>query len=185
MTNEVFKNPTVVEVAYEARFPPLFYINQKIGDFQLEIIDEFPKSSQQVLSSVTFDADGIALKDETNKPVLNWVFESNDEKTKIIVKQNSLIITSKEFKSYDSYPENKFRDVISLAINKFRQHVPIKNFNRIGLRYIDRCPLDELTNEYFAKFYKPVIDISRYGLENLIDSLIQIRMKKPPHYGTI
>jgi uncharacterized protein (TIGR04255 family) len=182
MTNEVFSNPSVIEVDYEVRFTPLFYINQKIGDFQLEILDAFPKSSQQVQSSVTFDENGIALKDETNKSVLSWTFKTTDSKTKIIVRQNSLIISSTEFKSYDSYPANKFRDIISQTISKFRKHVPIKNFNRIGLRYIDKCPLDELTNEHFCKFYKPIIDINRYHIEDLIDNLSQIRIRKPPHY---
>jgi uncharacterized protein (TIGR04255 family) len=181
MTNEVFRNPSVIEVDYEVRFPPLFYINQKIGDFQLEIIDEFPKSSQQLQSAVTFDENGIALKDET-RPILSWTFETPNSKTKIIVRQNSMIISSTEFKSYDSYPTNKFRDIISQTISKFRKHVPIKNFNRIGLRYIDRCPIDELTNEYFCKFYKPIIDINKYQIEDLIDNLTQIRMRKPPYY---
>ena len=30
--DEVFDNPSVVEVAFEVRFPNLFYIAQKIGD---------------------------------------------------------------------------------------------------------------------------------------------------------
>jgi len=182
MINEVFKNPAVIEVAYEVRFPPQFYISRKIGDYQLVILDEFPESSQQVQTMVTLDANGVALKDEANKPVLNWVFENVDSKTKITVKQNSLSIISTEFKSYDSGPENKFKDVVSQVVSKFRKHIPIKNFTRLGLRYIDRCPLDELTNEYFGKFYMPVIDINKYRLEDLIDTLIQIRMKKPPHY---
>jgi len=182
MTNEVFNNPTVVEVDYEVRFPPLFYINQKIGDFQLEILDEFPKSSQQVLSSVTFDAEGIAVKDETNKPVLNWVFEDSNGKTKIIVKLDRLIINSMQYKSYDSHPTDKFRDVISQVVGKFRKHVPIKRFNRIGLRYVDRCPLDDFTNNGFCRFYNPVIDINKFKVENLIESLVRIRTKKPPYY---
>ena len=42
---EVFSNPTVKEVAFEIRFPSLFYIERKIGDFQEKIIKEFHKSS--------------------------------------------------------------------------------------------------------------------------------------------
>ena len=55
--NEVFDNPSVVEVFFEIRFPNLFFIAQNIGSFQLEIMDEFPKSSQIIEQSVVIGGD--------------------------------------------------------------------------------------------------------------------------------
>ena len=46
MPTEVFLHPTVKEVAFEIKFPHLFSIENKIGEFQDKIILQFPESSQ-------------------------------------------------------------------------------------------------------------------------------------------
>ncbi len=43
--NEVFPNPTGKQVIFQIRFPNLFYIENKIGDFQVEVMERFPESS--------------------------------------------------------------------------------------------------------------------------------------------
>jgi uncharacterized protein (TIGR04255 family) len=55
---EVFKNAPLVEVAYELRFPSLFYIPQAIGEFQIKIMDDFPKASQLLTTQFAIE-DGI------------------------------------------------------------------------------------------------------------------------------
>jgi hypothetical protein len=42
---EVFRNPTVKQVAFEIKFPNLFFIESKIGDLQMIIMDKFPESA--------------------------------------------------------------------------------------------------------------------------------------------
>ena len=42
---EVFPNPTVKQVIFQIRYPNLFYIENKIGEFQLKIMGEFPESA--------------------------------------------------------------------------------------------------------------------------------------------
>lgn len=44
MPREVFQYPTVKEVDFEIRFPHLFIIENKIGEYQESIISEFPDS---------------------------------------------------------------------------------------------------------------------------------------------
>ena len=42
--DEVFPNPTVKQVAFEIRFPNLFYIEDKISDLQFKVMNKFPES---------------------------------------------------------------------------------------------------------------------------------------------
>jgi len=42
---EVFKNPTVKQVIFQIRYPNLFFLESKIGELQMEIIDKFPESA--------------------------------------------------------------------------------------------------------------------------------------------
>ena len=58
------------------------------------------------------------------------------------------------------------------------RHVPIKNFTRLGIRYIDYCPLEQLENEYFKNFYIPIFDIDRYKLEDILENRILFRVRK-------
>lgn len=182
--DEVFDNPSVVEVAFEVRFPNLFYIAQKIGDFQLEIMDEFPKSSQIIEQSVVIGEDkASAVGENIEKPIPIWQFENETGKNKITIRSNRLNITSQEYKSYNNPKvDNRFRDLLTEIVPTFLKIVPIKNFSRIGIRYIDHCPLEELSNEYFKSFYIPVIDIDTYKIEDIIENYVSIRTKRDNYY---
>ena len=183
-TEEVFHNAPLIEVAYEIRFPSLFYIPQAIGEFQIKIMDDFPKASQ--LSSTQFAIeDGIPkFSGENAGRTTSWQFESETGKTKILVRLDRLSIISQEYTSYDHPSGMKFRDVIYKIVTEFLQKFPIKKFTRIGLRYIDHCPLDQKTNQYFTNYYVPIFDINKYKIEDLLDSHIIMRKKKE-NYGLL
>jgi hypothetical protein len=51
---EIFPNPTVKQVIFQIRFPNLFYIENKIGDFQLKIMKEFPKSAIAISKTICY-----------------------------------------------------------------------------------------------------------------------------------
>ena len=42
--NEVFPNPLVKTVAFQIVFPSLFFLERRIGDFQVTIMKQFPTS---------------------------------------------------------------------------------------------------------------------------------------------
>jgi len=180
---EVFKKPTVFEVVFEIRFPQLFNIEQKISEFQLEIMDDFPLSNQ--FYEQPFPIPQIGTPATPLSPIgnitLNWQFQSPNQKTIIILKSNRLNIISKEYKSYNHPDYPKFRDVIKNIVSQFLTLVPVKKFERIGLRYIDICPLDQKTNEYFEKFYRPNFDINQFKVEDIIENLSFVRIKREPH----
>lgn len=64
----------------------------------------------------------------------------------------------------------------------FLEKVPIKNFSRVGIRYIDYCPLEERNNEYFETFYIPVININKYKIEDIVENHVLIRTKRGNYY---
>jgi uncharacterized protein (TIGR04255 family) len=176
---EVFPNAPLVEVAYEVRFPSMFSIPQAIGEFQIKIMDDFPKASQLFTTQIAIE-DGIPKISTENAGKLtpSWQFETETGKTKIMIRMDRLSIISQEYNSYDNSPGMKFRDAINKIITEFLQTVPIKKFTRIGLRYIDHCPLDEKTNRYFTDYYIPVFDIEKNKIEDILESHIIIRKKK-------
>lgn len=181
--DEVFKNPSVIEVVFEVQFPTLFYIAQRIGDFQVDIMDDFPKSSEIIEHSIVIGRSDKTSPEELPKPTPIWQFESDNGKTKIIIRPDRLNISSQEYISYNN-PEvdNKFRDLIDKIVQSFLKVVPMKKFSRIAIRYIDRCPLEEQTNKYFENYYNPVINIDKYNVENIQESGVLIRTKMDDYF---
>ena len=62
MINEIFPHPTVKRVVFQIRFPNLFYIENKIGDFQMKIMKEFPQSALIFRKQVVFADIGPEIK---------------------------------------------------------------------------------------------------------------------------
>ena len=58
--NEVFPNPTVKQVIFQVRFPNLFYLDSRMGEFQLKVMKDFPKSSLALTRQI-FIAEGVQL----------------------------------------------------------------------------------------------------------------------------
>src|SRR4030065_747596 len=99
MSAEVFPHPTVQEVAFEIRYPHMFIIENKIGEFQEGIITEFPDSQlvlerQMVLTS-TGPEGKLEKVPEQEPPVIRklWVFKS-EKGYEVRVATNSLVIVS-------------------------------------------------------------------------------------------
>jgi uncharacterized protein (TIGR04255 family) len=67
-------------------------------------------------------------------------------------------------------------------MHHFLERVPMKKFSRVGIRYIDRCPLELRTNEYFKNYYNPVINIDKYNVESIQESQVLIRTKMPDYF---
>lgn len=178
-TDEVFVNSPLFEVAFEVRFPNLFYISQRIGEFQLDIVDDFPKSSQVFTQSFVFGEKREVISDKDNvNAIPSWQFVNETGKTRIMVYSNKLNIVSQEYKSYNHPTERKFRDLITKILSVFTKTVPMKKFSRVGIRYIDHCPLESLNNEYFRKYYDPIFNIDKYKVENILDNFFLINIKR-------
>lgn len=177
MTNyqEIFPHSPLSEVVFEARFPILFGIPQKVSDFQLSVIDEFEKAEERRVQDISIGRDE---KPELRASEVIWQFSHKEGDPTIRLFRNKITVFSKVYECYDSENRKSFRPNIRYAVEKFLDLFQIREFSRIGLRYINKCKVEELSNDWFRRFFKPVVDIDKYPLENILEKLVIIRFKK-------
>lgn len=168
--NEIFPNPTVKKVIFQIRFPNLFYIENKIGELQMKIMEVFPKSSLIFRKQLLFADIGPKAKIEDidlekTKGAKIWKFESEKD-FELNILTDSLDITSKHHKTYNLEGGDKFREIIEYVLEKFFEIIPIPVVKRIGLRYIDECPIPSKDNSTFKSYYNSVFPLERFDLTN-------------------
>lgn len=167
--DEIFPNPTVKQVIFQIIFPNLFYMENKIGDLQVKIMKEFPNSSLLFRRQVVFADVGpegqLKVPPEFEKEFGRkiWQFKS-DKKCTLNVLSDSLDISSEYHKTYNLGEGAKFRDVIEFVLRNFFEVTKIPTLTRVGLRYIDECPLPSKDNKTFSSYYDSVFPIDRFNL---------------------
>ncbi len=171
--DEVFPNPTVKQVIFQIRFPPLFFLESRVGDLQVELMERFPKSELHIQRTVIF-AQG-AQKDlieqssrqgdanDVGGPKI-WKFRSGDD-VSVEVQQDSVTIITNKHKSYRS-GAGCFREVISFILERFHKVTPIPIVTRVGLRYVDECPIPEFNTTKFAEYYETALPVVRFAIES-------------------
>lgn len=169
--SEVFVNSTVKQVVFQIRYPNLFFLESKIGDFQLKIMSQFPVSSllfrRQLILTNLGSKENPEDNSQNNPEGINakiWQFRTNDD-VNLNVLSDALDISSKSYKTYDNNKEEKkFRDIIKFVIDAFLEITSIPIINRIGLRYIDECPLFEKTNLELNKSFNTSFNLNRFDI---------------------
>lgn len=169
---EIFPNPTVKSVFFELRFPNLFFLESKIGDFQLKVIERFPESALLYRRQVMFaDLAPGALAAEVQPPQEDltarkaWQFKSPHNYS-FTLETNLLVISSQYHKTYNLGQGDRFRDVIKYVVDAFLGVVQLPLFQRIGLRYVDECPLPSKDNETFASYYNTAFPLQRFSISD-------------------
>lgn len=169
-THEIYPSPTVKQVIFQIRFPSLFYLESKIGDYQLKVMERFPQSSILYRQRMVFADFGPDIKvDQAEPQKANKIWRFISEKDFIVnVLTDSLDITSSIHKTYDHKDSpDKFRDVIEYVISRFLEVTGIPILSRIGLRYIDECPIPvDLNNETFQNYYHTSFPLSRFSIND-------------------
>lgn len=173
--NEVFPRPTVKQVIFQIRFPNLFYMESRIGEYQLKIMGDFPESSllytrNVLIANLDPEVRSIEIKNDDERQDLKkiWRFKSLDG---IIMNVNtdSLDISSTVHKTYNNQSEKRrFRDVIENTVGAFLKITQIPVITRIGLRYVDGCPVPAMQNDAFCKWYNTTFSLARFRLEDAI-----------------
>lgn len=181
--SEVFPNPTVKQVIFQIRFPNLFYMESRIGDLQLKIMKMFPKSALRFRRQVLFADIGPegrlervpeGLDSELGKRV--WNFKS-DKDFELNVLSNSLDITSRHHKTYNLEGGDRFREVIAFVVDSFIEVTSIPIMTRIGLRYIDECPIPAMQNDAFLSYYRSTFPLDRFNLADAKEMRFQTVVK--------
>jgi uncharacterized protein (TIGR04255 family) len=78
-----------------------------------------------------------------------------------------LDINSQYHKTYDNAAsEVKFRDLISFVLKSFFDVVRVPIVQRVGLRYIDDCPIPAKNNAAFLEYYNSTFPTDRFPIEH-------------------
>ena len=160
---EILLYPTVKQVIFQITFPNLFYLENRIGNIQEKIMGEFPKSNlvyRRNLFSVNFGMDKNSNEEVLQKELGNspldkiWQFESKN-KTKLNITTSTLDMSSISHKTYQLGEDDnkKFRYEIERVVGTFIDVVNLPIINRIGLRYIDHCPLRKKNYKTLREWY--------------------------------
>ena len=92
---------------------------------------------------------------------------------------DSLDISSEAHKTYNNQGSPiRFRDVIEFAISNFLAVTKLAIFTRIGLRYIDDCPLPAKDNEAFSSWYNTSFPIIRFPIQDTEQMLFNCLVKR-------
>ena len=185
---EIFPNPTVKQVIFQIVFPNLFYIENKIGDLQMKIMKEFPESSLAFRRQIFFADVGPEVKFESIQSGLEkgvtqkiWQFKSS-KNFQLNVLNDSLDIGSQFHKTYDLGEGEKFRDIIKFVLDCFLEimHIPI--IRRIGLRYIDECPITSKDNSTFRSYYNTTFPLNRFNLADADEMDFKATIRKGTYF---
>lgn len=182
-SNEVFQNPIVKMVAVELRFPNLFFLEGKIGDFQVKIMRDFPESEIAMRRSVLFafgsdkGLQELAAQSKADDGLVDkvWQFKSAAGVT-LAVTSKSLSLHTEKHKSYD-LGDNPFRSTIASVVRHFFEVVNIPLVVRVGLRYIDEGPVFDKTTEKFNECYDSLLPFARCPLEKAVTIDCAITLK--------
>ncbi|HEY2820000.1 MAG TPA: TIGR04255 family protein [Candidatus Acidoferrum sp.] len=171
--HEVFPNPVVKTVAFEVRFPNLFFMETRIGDFQVKVMKDFPQSELVHRRSVVFwagsDPQELAKQPTGESVDRIWQFKSASGATKLEISTKNLVLSSEQHRSYKYGGEDSFRAIINRVVNHFVALVQIPVALRVGFRYINECPIFNRSTEYFNQCYNSILPMSRFRLEDVVN----------------
>jgi len=187
--NEIFPNPTVKNVIFQIRFPSLFSMDSLVGDYQLRIMEMFPKSELFVGKRLYFGELPTSGKIEDvsdDETIIKKIWRFTTESGILLnVQVDSLDISSTVHKTYDNRRgKERFRDLIQFGVDNFLEVAQIPKINRIGLRYIDECPVPSKGNVSFRKYYNTSLPIKRFPLKSATNMSFSAGVKKGEHFLT-
>ena len=98
------------------------------------------------------------------------------------VLSDSLDITSQYHKTYNVGEGDKFREIIKFVLDSFVEITSVPILNRIGLRYIDECPIPSKDNATFKSYYNSIFPIARFDLAKANEMDFKTLIKKGDYY---
>lgn len=164
-----FQNPLVKQIFFEIRFPSLFSIENKIGDFQLQIVEKFPQSTLLFRRQIVFTDLGPEVKAEDfeqnfDKGLSKKVWQFKSDLGKIDITTDSIVIASSKINKYSG--TDGYRDLLEYVLSRFFNVMSIPLIKRIGLRYINEFEIGEMSSSKFNSLIKSSLPISRFTVEN-------------------
>lgn len=183
---KIYPRPTVRQVIFQITYPHLFSLENRIGDIQEKIMKEFPVPKLLLRSGLIVTDFGTDQKidipsDELEKNAARkiWQFETKENKTILSIASNSLDLTSEFHKTYKlgNDDSKKFRCAIKRSVDAFIGVMKLSTINRIGLRYIDQCPIEAMNRDTFDKWYKSKFPLDKFDIANATSMAFRTTIK--------
>ena len=172
---EIFDFPLLTEVILDLRFPTKLSIAKFLPEFQEKIETHFP--NLRVLNVQTMKISNSQESEILHDKV--WEFNNPEDKTVCKVFNNKFVIVSNK---YTSWEENKsvlgFKDIIGLALPEFLKIVPIKKFEQIGLRFINKIEVEKNSSSWFSNLFIPLFNLKKYPIEKLNENYVRFILQK-------
>jgi uncharacterized protein (TIGR04255 family) len=109
-----------------------------------------------------------------------WQFKSG-KGVVLNVLSDSLDIASSYHKTYNLPGGDKFRDAIKFIVDSFLGTTQIPVITRIGLRYIDECPIPAKDNASFSSYYNTSFPLGRFDIATASEMDFKAVIKKDHH----
>ena len=109
-----------------------------------------------------------------------WQFLSQDG-VQLDITLNSLTLQSSTHKSYRNGKGPHFRDTIKSVCDSFIAVTQLPTINRVGLRYRDKGPIPDNTNEAFLAYYNSTLPLSRFQLDAATEMFYRVAVKRNSH----
>jgi len=171
--NEVFPTPLVKLVAFEIRFPNLFFLEGRIGEFQVQVMKDFPQSDlvhRRNLMIIAGNAENPQVQELAKQQSADtieriWQFKAESGARLEISTRNLVLMSEKHTSYYEG--EKSFRSMVEKAVTEFFNLTQLPIVQRVGLRYVNECPLFDKTTETFMQCYNSILPVEKFRLENL------------------
>ena len=144
-----YKNNQIIEMVCQLRFSTILRLNndsdELLSEFQEKIKDNYPNYKMIDESVFNVKMDGAEKELESITPqilrnnIKNHTFESADGKERINLTCNFISFSTKKYICWQEF-EEKFIEIL----DKFTEIYGVKNFNRVGIRYINAFSKYEL-----------------------------------------
>lgn len=186
---EIFVKPTVKKVIFQIQFPNLFFIESKIGELQIAIMEKFPESALIFQRQIVFTDinPGVNLEELQDKVAQGqsrkiWQFNS-PLGYQLNVLTDSIDINSNLHKTYNNEKSDvKFRDIIEYVLKPFFLITKLPVISRLGLRYIDECSFFAKTTESFLRHFNSCFSTNRFSIEDSTEHQYKVIVKRGNHF---
>ena len=92
-------------------------------------------------------------------------------------------LTSNYHKTYNNKDATvRFRDTIQFVLENFLSIVKLPIIQRIGLRYINECPVPARTTASFKEWYNTVFPFERFSIEETMETSYATLVKRNGYF---
>lgn len=150
----IFKKSPLKETIFQLKFPTMLIIDsEKPASFQNKIYSSFPfyeENNSNIKELIIGPHLGEPQINDSN--IKNYIFLSQDRKTRVILNNSSLTITTVDYKSWSDFSATCF-NISDIFVEIYK---PLF-LNRIGLRYINVIERSyyNIKDEEWNKLIKP------------------------------